>query len=166
MPSQVNPQNSEKRQCERYDKEVKLCYDFPYGFPYDAAAKLKIQVENQSQQPKRYAGVSKNVCATGLCLTSHHLLEKGQHLHLEIFLPQGHQPIQMDGEVCWCDRSSLSTAKRELFMAGVKLQSVEGQSVAESVHLDEVHHVIWSNVLEAVFGTFRKLMQEKQGKMI
>ena len=155
----------DKRQSDRYEKHLEVQFKFPYGFPYDAATKLEYQVESEGSDSK-YVGVSKNVCATGLCLTSQHQLEKGQHLRLEVFLPQSREPIHMDGEVCWCDRSPLSDAKQVLFDAGVRLQTVEGESVDDSVHLDEVHHLIWSNVLEAVFGTFRKLVQEKHGRLV
>ena len=161
-----DPQNSEQRQALRYDKNLQIGFNFPYGFPYDAATKLKYQVEDKDRHRKKYTGVSKNIGVTGLCLTSDHSLEKGQQVQLEVFLPYGHQPIHMDGEVCWCERSSLSDAKRVLFDTGIKLMTVEGQSVDETVHLDEAHHVLWSNVLESIFGTFRKLVQEdKQGKL-
>ena len=157
---------SEKRQATRYDKNLQVSFNFPYGFPYDAKAELEYQVEDKSHHLTKYMGVSKNVCATGLCLTSDHKLEEGQQVHLDVFLPHSHQPIRMDGEVCWCDRSSLSNPEHPLFDAGIKLRTVEGQPVDETVHLDEAHHVLWSNVLEAVFGTFRKLVQEeKLGKI-
>ena len=152
---------SDKRQSPRYEKHLQVSFGFPYGFPYDATTKLKYEVEEKAQEGK-FEGVSKNVCATGLCLTSSRRLEKGQHLHLEVYLPQGQQPIHMDGEVRWCDRSSLSDAVPTLFDAGIQIQTVEGQSVDETVRLDDVHHVLWSNVLEAVFGTFRKLVQDEK----
>lgn len=148
--------SAEQRQCARYDKKLKVDFDFSY----DAATKLKYRVQ-EDVHVKRYAGMSRNIGASGLCLTSHHKLEKGQHLHLEVFLPKGRQPIHMDGEVRWCDKS-LNKRKKDLFEVGIKLKAVEGKSVDETVHLDEVHHVVWSNVLEAVFGTFRKLAQENK----
>lgn len=151
--------SSDKRQAPRYDKNLQVGFAFPYGFPYEAKTDLKYEVEDQAHHVRKYIGVSKNICATGLCLTSDHKLEKGQPVHLEIYLPQGHEPIRMDGKVCWCDRSSLSDGQHTLFDAGIKIKTVEGDSVDESVHLDEAHHVLWSNVLEAVFGTFRKLVQ-------
>jgi len=145
----------EKRQAERYDKEFELTFD------YAAATELKYQVEEGRNRLKEYEGVSKNISANGLCLTSSHKLAIGQHLHLEIFLSKGVQPIHMDGLVCWCD-PSLTGKKKLMFNAGIKLQSVEGKSVDETIHMDEKYHVLWSNVLESVFGTFRKLMQERK----
>lgn len=153
--------SEEQRKFERYDKNLQVYFNFPYGFPYDAATELKYQVDNEDPD-KKHTGVSKNICATGLCLTSDHSLEKGQHVRLEVYLPQLHRPIRMDGEVCWCDRSSLSDAHHILFDTGIKLQTVEGESVDQTVHVDEAYHVVWSNVLEAVFGNFRRLVQEKQ----
>ena len=150
--------NADKRQAPRYDKNLQVSFNFPYGFPYDATTQLQYEVENDAPQEK-HTGVSKNICATGLCLTSDHKLEKGQQVRLEIYLPKGSQPIHMVGEVCWCDRSSVSDVKHSLFDAGIKLNTVEGESVDQTVHLDETNHVLWSNVLEAVFGTFRKLVQ-------
>src|SRR3989338_5584918 len=122
-----DPQNSEKRQAPRYDKNLQICFNFPYGFPYDAQTELKYEIEDKDHHLEKYTGVSKNVCATGLCLTSGHRLEKGQHVLLEVYLPHGDQPIHMDGEVCWCDRSSLSDVRHTLFDAGIKVKTVEGK---------------------------------------
>ncbi len=144
---------TEKRQADRYIKVLDLNF---FDFPYDAETKLSYKVEEEDGE--KYAGKSKNIGASGLCLTSDHKLKKGQHLHLEIFLPQSRQPIHMDGEVCWC---SPSVDLKAMFDAGIKLKAVEGESVQESVHMDKAHHILWSNVLESVFGTFRKLVQEK-----
>ena len=148
---------NDKRQAPRYEKHVPVGLDFLYN----AATELKYEVE-ENPQIEKYAGVSKNIGATGLCLTTHHRLKKGQHLHLEVYLPKGREPIRMDGEVCWCGRSSASDTQ-VLFDAGIKLATVEGEPVEASVHMDQAHHVLWSNVLESVFGTFRILVQE-QGK--
>jgi hypothetical protein len=146
-------QNSEQRHAERYDKNLDLSFDFQYR----ATTELQYEI---AENPKKYHAVSKNICATGLCLTSHQELKKGQHLHLEVYLPKGNQPIHMDGEVCWCSLSSSRGAKN-LFDAGIKVEKVEGESVEPTVHLDQEHRILWSNVLESIFGTFRILMHER-----
>lgn len=146
--------SAEKRQTERYAKKMEL------NFSYDAAAKLVYRVESSNPTFQKFAGVSKNICANGLCLTTHHPLKKGQRLHLEVYLPKDRHPIHMDGEVRWCDPVA-GKKNKDLFDAGIKLESVEGESVDDTVHVDQTHHVVWSNVLESVFGTFRKLAQER-----
>jgi hypothetical protein len=154
------PQNSEQRQAERYDKSLDVTIDFHYR----ATTEMQYQIRDEDPHSAKYPAVSKNICATGLCLTSHQQLKKGQHLHLEVFLPSGRAPIHMDGEVCWCSLSSSKGAKN-LFDAGVRVEKVEGQSVEPTVHLDAEHQILWSNVLESIFGTFRILMHEKTGEV-
>ena len=151
MMSENSPR-PDKRQAPRYDKELQLKFDFSYN----ATTELKYEVEEDRRQ--KYTAVSKNIGATGLCLTSPHPLKKGQHLHLEVYLPKGREPIHMDGEVCWCSSSGNAQA---MFDAGIKLATVEGEAVDATVYLDEENHVLWSNVLESIFGTFRKLVQEE-----
>jgi hypothetical protein len=141
--------NSEHRHSPRYDKHVRLAFDYLYN----ATTQLSYEVEKESS---KHAGVSKNIGATGLCLTSPNQLKIGQRLRLEVFLPNSSRSIHMDGLVRWC---SCSGKNRELFDAGIKLEKVEGEPVDATVHLDEENHVLWSNVLESVFGTYRKIVQ-------
>ncbi len=145
----------ENRKFERYDKNLDVKFDFVYA----AAADLKYNVDGNDPSLK-FDAVSRNIGARGMCLTSHHKLEKGQKLHLELYLPTTSQPIHMDGQVCWCDSLGGNSGPDE-FDAGIELNSVEGNPVAETVHFDEQYHVIWSNVLESIFGTFRKQMQSR-----
>ena len=145
----------EKRQFERFDKQIKINFEFFY----DATTKVKYQVVDQDNSVEKYEGISKNICATGLCFTSDQKLKEGQTLHLEVYLPRAQSPIHMDGQVRWCDLSQSNKEKFPRFDTGVRLMSVEGQPVDNSVHFDETYHVMWSNVLESIFGTFRKLMQ-------
>ena len=149
--------SNDNRQSERYDKELQVNFDFLY----DAAAAMTYVVENAEHRLEKYVAISKNICASGLCLTSPHKLERGQTLRLEVYLPKSRQPIHMEGEVRWC-RSAEKEEDQHMFDAGIRLKAVEGQSVDPTVHLDESYHVIWSNVLESIFGTFRKLSQESR----
>ena len=127
-----NLPDPEKRKCERYDKSLKVCYEFPYRFPHRSTAKIKYQLKGQNK-PKQFAGVSKNISATGLCLTSHYKLEKGQLLRLAITPPKGDKPIHMEGEVRWCARTGINAKKKNLFSSGILLQTVEGRSVEKSL---------------------------------
>ena len=146
----------EKRQFARYNKKTKI----NFGFAYDAATKVKYQVVDKDNPIKKFAGISKNICATGLCFTSDHRLKKGQNLHLEVYLPKAPDPIHMDGQVRWSDRSSLNKKRFDRFDTGVQLLSVDGKPVDNSVYFDKTYHIIWSNVLESIFGTFRRLVQK------
>ena len=152
----------EKRKSPRYLKKT----DVLFQFAYDAGTKIKYRTfdgADDHHSPK-FSAISKNIGATGLCFTSGHKLKKGQKLHLEIYLPKLHSPIHMDGRVSWCGQSPEAKKKSPRFDAGIKLTRVEGESVDKSVHLDKTYHIIWSNVLESIFGTFRKLMSAKAAK--
>ena len=148
----MNQEQSDNRQAPRYEKDLTVKFDFLYN----AATALKYQIEEEARQT--YTGVSKNISASGLCLSSPHELKRGQHLRLEVYLSNGRDPIRMDGEVRWCGRSSHDS--QSMFDAGIRLMNVEGEPVDATVHLDEAHQVLWSNVLESVFGTFRKIVQD------
>jgi len=145
----------EKRKFPRYYKKVKL-------FAYAAEAKLKYQVVNQETAPAlpKFAAVSKNISASGLCFTCDQKLKKGLNLQLEVYLPKSDEPIHMNGQVRWSAQATMNKRHSLLFNTGVKLLTVEGEPVNNSVVLDKTYHVIWSNVLESIFGTFRKIMQQ------
>ena len=152
----------EKRAFDRYPHKFPVSVEFAY----DAETKVKyqvIQAKEEKNPAAKIPAVSKNICASGLCFTSDHKLRKGQSLHLEVYLPDEKKPIHMDGQVRWSNRTSTRRRSPWRFDTGVKLNRVEGKSVESSVYFDKTYHVYWSNVLESIFGTFRKLRQKKTG---
>jgi len=156
----MNDPKNEKRKYERFDTEVKIYFKVAY----DLKTRVEYQILDEDKKevsPAKYEAVSKNVSAEGLCFVSNQKLEKGDCLLLEVFLPKQKEPIPMKGEVAWCWSSAISTSSENKFDTGVKLLKVDGKSVAESVYRDQEYGVVWSAVLEAVFGNFRIFAQKR-----
>ncbi len=154
----------EKRKYERYDTRAKIYFQVKY----DIATKVRFRVIDKIKNKaltKKYEALSKNVSAEGLCFSSVKQLNEGDVLYLEVYLPvpaekkvslpkRFKKPILMEGEVRWSE--SLGKLKRQtLYDTGVKLITVDGQPVDESVYFDDMNRVVWSAVLESVFGKFR-----------
>ena len=157
---------NEHRSALRYEAERRVSFDFVY----DMEAKLKFQKLDEDKVGRhraKYLGLSKNVSTEGLCFISGKKLKKGDHINLEVYLPGDTEQIHMEGEVKWCDRAQgLITDKSEnqQFDTGVKLFSIEGKPVHETVYFDETYQVEWSTVLESILGKFRIMMQNKKNK--
>jgi len=154
-----NYKKRERRKYERFETETKVYFKVVY--------EIKTKVEFQIVYKKagdglseRYPAVSKNVSAEGLCFSSDKQLEKGDMLYLELYLPSRKQPIRMEGFVRWSQPELSKQTKRTEFDTGVKLTNVEDKSVMASICYDEANHVVWSVVLESIFGSFRKIAQK------
>jgi hypothetical protein len=85
-------------------------------------------------------------------------LSKDDILWLDVFIPTARQPIRMEGVVRWCQEISSKREKTKTFESGIKLVSVDGNPVEKSIVTDPVHHVVWSVVLESVFGNFKHMV--------
>ena len=68
----------------------------------------------------------------------------------------------MEGEVRWSERVYPDKKYEDKFNTGLKLLTVEGKSVLESIHYDEANRVTWSVALDYVFGNYRRLIQKTQ----
>ena len=148
----------ERRKYKRFDTEAKIYF----RVTYDIKTIVKFRVVDQDKKrlsSKKYFAISKNVSAEGLCFTSDKKLEKGNILQLEIYLPRQKKPIPMTGEVRW-SQSTVDSKKKTKFDTGVKLMAIGGEPVSKSIYYDEANHVIWSAVLESIFGSFRKFIQK------
>lgn len=163
MGSTDNPGDSNKRSSERFDKEARTFFYFHYDL------KTKLNVENIIQKedpaatfPQKYPACSKNVSAEGLCFTSFHRLHGGDALHLDMFIDEDVEPIHMEGEVRWCQASFPGYEKIGLFDTGVRLLSIEGKPVPESIHFDEQYKIIWSEVLDTILGNIREMARHKK----
>jgi hypothetical protein len=81
---------------------------------------------------------------------------------MELYLPgDAVHPIHMQGEVRWCRPAPLNQEGGRLFDAGVKLETVEGKKVHESVYFDETYKIYWSSLLDTVLGKVRQLQKKK-----
>lgn len=153
----------ERRKYERYNTEVKIYF----RVNYDLKTKVKFQVADKFKErllAKKYPGLSRNVSAEGLGFSSDKKLKKGDYLYLEVYLPKQKEPVFMQGEARWSKPAPAAQKSRYKFDAGVKLTYVAGTPVSESIHLDKKHGVIWSIVLDSIFGNFRRLMRHSRKK--
>jgi len=153
-----NYKKHERRKYERYATEAKVYF----RVVYEIKTKVEYQIADKEEGTlsKKYSAMSKNISVEGLCFVSDRQLAKGDKLYLEFYLPKREQPIRMEGQVRWSQATSKEEKQEDKFDTGVKLTAVEGKSVMASIHYDEPNHLVWSVVLESVFGSFRKIAQK------
>jgi hypothetical protein len=153
-------QHSNRRTYERFDQHAKAFF----YFHYDLQAKIDIQRERPVDNGKtieKYPAESQNVSAEGLCFRSLHKLDQGNKLKLEMYLSEGKEPIQLEGEVRW-SQASVPTSPAGFFDTGIRLLSINGRPVPDSIHYDNQYQLVWSDVLDIIFGNIRKLSQQYQ----
>ena len=152
------------RTYERFDKKAKA---FLY-FNYDFTSKIDFldAAEMESDPANKYPACSKNVSAEGLCFTSFKKLKAGETVRLAMYLKEDVPPIEMEGEVKWSQVVHPGFDDEEekdvLFDTGIRLLSVEGKPVPDSIYYDDTYHVIWSNALESILGSCKKTMNERK----
>jgi len=153
MPDPLN----EQRRSDRFETDVKVYFHYPYDINTKVDYQLTDQKREKFLSPK-YEGISKNVSAEGLCFHSSQELRDGDNLLIEVHLPGDASAIAFEATVRWCQ----STEKEAGFDTGVKLITVNGQSVTETIHFDQMYHIEWSAVLEAILGKYRILTRNRQ----
>ncbi|HLF17783.1 MAG TPA: PilZ domain-containing protein [Candidatus Omnitrophota bacterium] len=153
----MSPKTSDKRKNKRYDTSVKVYFHYPYDINTKVDYQLIDKKHEKVLSPK-YTGISKNVSVEGLCFHSEQHLHGGDNLLIELHLPGDRGPVLMEGLVRWCEE----TLNNPGYDTGVKLLTVDGKSVAETVHYDNAYHVEWSAVLESVLGKFRLLSKKRR----
>ncbi|MDP1853020.1 MAG: PilZ domain-containing protein [Candidatus Omnitrophota bacterium] len=149
----------ERRKYLRYNTEVKIYFHVNY----DLKTKVRFQVLDEKESmllSKKYPALSRDVSAEGLRFNSGKELKKGNSLYLEVYLPRKKRPVRMTGQVRWSKKVLGSGSGKNKFDTGVKLLTVSGKPVSNSIYFDNESRVIWSTVLDSVFGSFRKLMQK------
>ena len=154
----------EKRKYDRYETDVKI--DFYVSF--DVRTKIDFRVKDPKQgtlSSQKYSAISKNISAEGISFLAEKDLAKEDQLVLDVFIPTANRPIRMEGAVRWC-RAIPVQGKVKSFEVGLKLVSVNGNLVEKSISMDPVHRVIWSIVLESVFGSFKHLALKDRKRFV
>ncbi len=152
---------SEKRKYDRYETDVKI--QFYVNFNIHTKINYRIKDKNKILfSKKKYSAISKNVNVEGLCLTSERLLKKEDALLMEVYIPSSQQPILMEGQVRWSQPVDQRSSRKKLYDTGVRLITVNGESVEKSIFIDPVHHITWSIVLESIYGGFKHLVLKKK----
>lgn len=150
----------ERRKYARYNTEVKIYFHVNY----DLKTKVRFQLLDEEESiplSKKYPALSRDVSAEGLRFNSAKKLKKGNTLYLEVYLPRKKHPVRMTGQVRWSKKVLGVSAGKNKFDTGIKLLTVSGKPVSGSIYFDKKSRVIWSAVLDSIFGSFRKLMQKK-----
>jgi hypothetical protein len=150
---------NERRKYARYNTEVKIYFHVNY----DLKTKIRFRVLDEKESiplSKKYPALSRDVSAEGLRFNSAKMLKKGNTLYLEVYLPRKKRPVRMTGQVRWSKKVFGFGGDKNKFDTGVKLLTVSGKPVSGSIYFDEESRVIWSAVLDSIFGSFRKLMQK------
>ena len=149
----------EQRKHSRYDTEVKIYFHVPY----DIKTKVKFKlVDGKKTSHKKYLALSKNVSAQGICFTSQKELRAGELLDLEVYPPGSPTPIAMRGEVRW-SHPGLSSCEGKKYDTGALLTAIGDKPIEGTIYFDKENQVVWSAVLEALFGNF-KTMAKKMRK--
>ena len=161
----VNDIQPDRRQHKRYDTEAKIYFDFKYDLKTKVTFQLIDRIKRKFLSRKHLA-FSKNVSSSGLGFICDHPLKMGDVLGLEVYIPGVNTPILMEGEVRWLKENSLYEETRKKmgigrYEVGVKLLTVDGKLVADSIHYDQTYQVEWSIVLESVLGNYRIQAQKR-----
>lgn len=149
----------ERRKYNRYDTELKIYFRVNYELKTKVEFQL-IDKERHTALSEKYSAISRNVSAEGLCFFSDVQLTTGDMLSLEVYLPSQVNPIHMEGEVRWSQEGPLSKPRENKFGTGIKILNVEGKQVEPTIFYDAGHNIIWSVVLDSVFGSFKKIVRE------
>lgn len=155
----------ERRRHERYETDVKV--EFYVNF--DLKTKVDFCVEEKVRSgalSRKYSAISRNVSAEGIAFESTKDLIPGDRIYMEVYIPKAKTPVHMEGEVRWCQpmRDPIEGKKVVFYDTGVKILFVENNSVEKSLVIDKENSILWSIVLESIFGTFKHLMLKTKAK--
>ncbi len=148
-----------RRKYERYTTDARVEFRVPYDF--EAEVDFKITEEIMEGRERIYAGISRDISIRGLSFRSPKRLDPGDLLWMDLRLPKSNEIVFLRGEVCWCKTTDAPGDNKPAFVAGVKINSVDGHDVDETVYFDKAYGVIWSELLERVLGGFAKLNRKK-----
>ena len=134
------------------------------NFIYDFRAKVDVRSADASIKPTalKCHGVCKNISAEGLCFVSAKRLKRGEKLDLEFYVADCNPPLHMQGNVRWSKEASGSRPAHSQFDTGLKLTTIEGRAVGDSIHFDETYKLYWSDVLELISGKWKQFIKLKK----
>ena len=157
----MNQKPSEQRRFERYSAEVEVLFQVAYPLQ----TKLNFQIIDQESgelNSSKYSATGKNIGIEGMCFTTSLRLEPGEQLYLEILLEDKKEPIPMEAQVRWARQCVLTGVKDRLYDIGAKILRIKGQPVSETFQKDASGEIVWSGVLQTIFGDIKSI--SKQGK--
>ena len=152
---------SEQRKFHRYSAEVEVLFQVAYPLKTQMNFQI-IDQESGELYTSKYPAFSKNVGIEGFCFTTSLRLEQGEHIYLEVFLDGKKDPIAMEGQVRWSRQSLPLSGKERKFETGVKIISVKGQPILETFQYDSAKQLVWSGVLQTIFGDFKEKVKKRK----
>jgi len=149
---------NDKRNYHRHPLKDKALINFIYDF----YAKVDVHSAEMPTKPKalKCHGVCKNISAEGICFASEIRLKRGEKLDLEFYIANSQSPIHMQGNVRWSKKAPESQSTYSQYDTGLKLTTIEGKDVCDSVHYDEKYRLYWSDVLELISGEWKQFIEE------
>ena len=150
---------SERRKYPRYDTEIKIYFHVKYTL--ETKVKFEVLEEgHESRHGHKYSGFSKDVSAEGLGFISRKRLEEGDVLYIEVYEPKVKRPVKMEGEVRWSRKLPEKHEGKNIYHTGVRLISVNGKPVVDTIYFDKKYKILWSAVLDAMFGSFAAALKK------
>lgn len=143
----------ERRKYPRYDTEAKIYFHVEYALE----TKVKFEVlggRHKVHEGHKYWGLGKDASAEGLGFIAKKKLAKGDLLYIEVYEPKVSAPVVMEGEVRWSKKLPGKHEGKNIYHTGVRVLVVNARSVAESIYFDKRYKIVWSAVLDALFGSF------------
>lgn len=153
--------SKERRRYERRETNVRVRFQITY----DVKTRVKFRIVGSNRRrhiSRKYLGFGRDINVEGLSFVSRKKLEKSDMLLLEVYVPKVKVPVLMEAEVRWSKMLSGKEGGKNMFQTGVRLISVQGKSVSDSIYYDKKYKLMWSIVLEAVFGGFKRAMINKK----
>lgn len=131
------------------------------NFIYDFHANVDVRSAEASIKPAaiKCQGVCKNISAEGLCFVSRKKLKRGEKLDLKFYISADNPPLHMQGNVRWSKAVPGSRPRFSQFDTGLKLVTIEGRTVGDSIHFDEKYNLYWSDVLELISGKWKQFVK-------
>lgn len=147
----------DRRKHTRFETNLEI----KFHVNFDLNTKINYKVKEQGKgSSATHTAVGRNINVEGLGFCSSQELHKGDQLVMDVFVPSSKESIRMEGRVRWC---APDKKKKDQFETGVKIIKVRGEDVEKSIAIDPVHKILWSIVLESVFGGFKEnILRDKK----
>ncbi|MBF0594057.1 MAG: NUDIX domain-containing protein [Candidatus Omnitrophica bacterium] len=151
----------EQRKHLRYETDVKVKFYVPYDFKTEVDFSLAEKITAE-----KYIGYSKNISVFGLCIESNKELKVGDHLWLELHMPDSPEIVYMQGITRWVQLSVVTPESPKMFLLGIEVDVVDGVDVEKTVYYDQKYGVFWSELLERILGSFAQLHKKKPTQVV
>ncbi|MCX5677695.1 MAG: PilZ domain-containing protein [Candidatus Omnitrophica bacterium] len=145
-----------RRKYPRYDTEMEVYFKVRYDINIRVEFHV-IESHHDSNVPSKYFGLCNNVSVEGLLVVSKKHLIRDDLLMLEVYDPIMKNPVKMEGQVRWSEKCPGPSKEYDMFYTGIQVVTVNDRTVIDSIYFDRRHQIVWSAILESLFGNFETL---------